>query len=406
MATVCVLLILIVDIYILFDIRALVRRRFRTAATVIYGIFTLICWALAILVLVLPKRDAGVDILPAMWIMFILASVYFPQAVYFICSLAGRCVGALRKGRGRKAGACAGVVLASLMFVVMWWGVLFTRNHIVTNELEISSVRLPEAFDGYRVLQFSDAHVGTWGSDTTFMSRLVDSINACKPDLILFTGDLVNRQSSELDPFIPVLSRLRARDGVIAVHGNHDYASYVDWPAGIDPNRDVMRLDSLMRVLDWRVLNNATSFVRAGGDSIAVIGMENWGEPPFNQLGDLGASYPGAKGASGGLNDGMFKILLTHNPMYWRHAATKLSNVDLTLSGHTHAMQMMLKVGDWQWSPSKYRYPEWAGLYNDKAADGTPMNLYVNIGVGEVGFPARLFAAKPELTLFTLKREK
>ena len=126
----------------------------------------------------------------------------------------------------------------------------------------------------------------------------------------------------------------------------------------------------------------------------------------MNQLGNLGKSYPDRKGSLRGLNDGMFKILLTHNPEHWSQVVTKISNIDLSLAGHTHAMQMMIKAGDWKWSPSKYRYEQWGGLYTDKAKDESPMNLYVNIGCGEVGFPARIGAAKPELTLFTLRGGK
>lgn len=387
------------DLYILNDIRRYVPEKRRKLSFRIYLVFSIICWIGIVVALSLPRKSEDHSILALMWMIFTILSIYVPKFVYCICSLIGRvfAVG------GRNFGVMAGVPLSILVFSVIWWGAAFTRHDIVTNNVDIVSDRLPRSFDGFKVMQFSDAHVGTWGSDTTFVSKLVDSINSSNADLIVFTGDMVNRRSSELDPFIPVLKRLEARHGVIAVHGNHDYASYVRWRNPDDENRDVARLDSIMRGMGWEVLNNRTAFIRAGQDSIVVIGVENWGEPPFKQLGDLGKSYPGSKKSLKGLNDNMFKILLTHNPEHWSQVVTKISNIDLSLAGHTHAMQLMLKAGDWMWSPSKYRYDQWSGLYSFTPENGKPMTLYVNIGCGEVGFPARIGAAKPELTLFTLK---
>lgn len=395
------LLIFACDLYIFFDIRRLAAAGRRKLWMWVYAVFAVLCWALMAAVLLLPKRDAAVDLLPVMWMLFTVISLYVPKFIYCICSIVTRWFGR----RASRAGALTGLVLGVLSFIILWWGALVTRRQIVTNEVEIISAKLPASFDGLRVLQFSDAHVGTWGNDTTFVSALVDSINVRKADIILFTGDIVNRQSNELEPFIPVFSRLKAPLGVYAILGNHDYAGYVDWPEDGDANRDVARLGSMIDSMGWTLLKNQTDFIKAGNDSIVLIGVENWGEPPFNQLGNLGKSYPSDSGSLHGLNDGMFKILLTHNPEHWSQVATKISNIDLTLSGHTHAMQMMLKAGNWKWSPSQYRYPQWGGLYTDTAADGNPMNLYVNIGVGEVGFPARIGAAKPELTVITLKRK-
>lgn len=395
--------VILLDLYIFFDIRSYTRRRrHRKIALAVYAVFSLLCWALLAVALFLPKRSAEVSILPQMWMVFILLSIYIPKLIYVIFSAIGRLVS---RGRSRL-GAAIGWPVATLVFVIMWWGVLFTRHDIHTNDVEIVSDRLPAAFDGYKVLQFSDAHVGTWGNDTVFISRLVDSINSKNADLILFTGDIVNRCSAELDPFVPVLRRLRAKDGVMAIWGNHDYDGYMDWNEPGDALKDLHRRDSLVtQELGWTVLANSRRFIKAGSDSIAVIGVENWGEPPFTTLGDLTRAYP-VDSVNHGPNDSMFKILMSHNPAHWEKVVKYVSNIDLTLSGHTHAMQMMLKLGDWRWSPSKYRYPLWGGLYTETASDGTPMRLYVNIGVGEVGFPARVGAAYPELTLFTLKSSK
>lgn len=387
------------DAYILRDIRKYVRSRYRTASTVAWVILSLLCWGLAVAFLCMPKRSEDADLYPQMWMLYTFLSIYIPKLIYCICSLVGR----IFCHAHRNLGAMIGVPLAALLFVVMWWGVIFTRHDIVTNDVEIVSEKLPAAFDGFKIIQFSDAHLGSWGNDTLFVSRLVDSINSKHPDIILFTGDFVNQRSREFQPFVPVLSRLKAPYGVYGIYGNHDYAGYVDWKEPGGANRDIAKLDSMIRLTGMKMLKNQSDFIKQGKDSIVLIGVENWGEPPFNQLGDLGKSYPGKEGKFHGLNDDMFKILLTHNPEHWNQVATDISNIDLSLAGHTHAMQTMLKIGDWKWSPAQYIYENWGGLYEKTAKDGTPMRLYVNIGVGEVGFPARVGAAKPELTLITLK---
>lgn len=404
-AVLLMLMSLVVDVYIFFDIRSFAARARRHLYCWIYGVSCVLCWALAIVALNMPIRSPEASILPVMWMLFTYLSIYIPKFIYALISIVGRIVNAIRRKRSR-GGAVTGAVVAVLTFCVMWWGVIFTRRDIEVNNVELYSDKLPASFDGFRVTQFSDAHVGTWGNDTTFISQLVDSLNAQEADVIVFTGDIVNRQSSELDPFIPVLKRLHAPHGVYAIFGNHDYAGYVDWPGGGDANEDVAKLAAKIEGMGWKLLANKTDFIRSGNDSIVMIGVENWGEPPFNTLGDLGKSYPDSLGKHRGLNDDMYKILLTHNPQHWKMVATDISNIDLSLSGHTHAMQMMLEAGDWKWSPSVYRYPEWGGLYKATAKDGNPMNLYVNIGVGEVGFPARIGAARPEITNIVLHTKK
>lgn len=389
------------DFYIYLDIKKYVNAARKKVALIFYAVSTILCWALVITALAMPKKADNVSLLPTMWMLYVALSIYVPKFIYCVCSLVGRLI---KPKARRNYGIWVGCVFGLLVCGMMWWGACVTRYQIVTNHVVIESSKLPKSFDGFKVLQFSDTHVGTWGNDTTFISKMVDSINANKADVILFTGDYVNARSEEYEPFAKILSRLKAPYGVYGVFGNHDYSSYVDWPSEQAYLNDLSNLrtmvDSVSRI---HMINNKTEFLKKGNDSIVLIGVDNWGEPPFKQLGDLGKSYPDSPDKLHGLNDGMFKILMTHNPEHWNQVATKISNIDLTMSGHTHAMQIMFKIGDWKWSPSKYRYKNWAGLYTEKAKDGNPMNLYVNIGVGEVGFPARIGAAKPELTVFTLK---
>lgn len=401
---------LLVDFGIWRDCRAMFRNGRRAAR--IYGVTAIVCWAFLLFLLISPKRDGEGEILHLMWGLYAYLTVYAAKAVYLLCSLAGR-IPRLWKGRRARWTCVAGLILGTLVFGVLWEGAIFGRHRIQTVAVDFVSPKLPEAFDGYRIVQFSDLHVGTWGTDTAFVSRFVDSINALRPDLIVFTGDIVNRKTDELVPFTKPLSRLKAKDGIYAVLGNHDYGDYVDWETPADREANNTRLHEMMKSMGWRLLNNDKAFLSketekgAGAcrDSILLLGVQNWGEPPFKQYGCLTEAYPIEKDSANNLNDGRFKLLLSHNPEHWRVIVSTYTNIDLTLSGHTHAMQMMLTLGKYRFSPSKWRYRQWAGIFDQKNKYGEKTSVYVNIGAGEVGMPYRIGAA-PEITLFTLRRKK
>lgn len=396
------ILTLLVDWYILSDVRRASRRPHRRRNSWIYIATCVPCWALLITAVCLPIREVDCSILPVMWLLFTFMSIVVSKVVYILCSLVGRLIN-IRSRRLENYGAMVGVPLAVLVFVVMWWGVFVTRHEIEVKEVVVPSARLPEHFDNYRVVQISDIHTGTWGEDTAFVSKLVDCVNNLKPDAILFTGDLVNRQTSELQPFLTVLSRLKAKDGVYSVLGNHDYGDYMDWddPRHRDTNNAL--LAAWQKQMGWRLLNNEYAYLRRDNDSIVLIGVENWGEPPFGQYGDLSKAYP-ADSSGKGPYDNNFKILMTHNPMHWAEVVRKESNIDLTLSGHTHAMQMEVDMFGKRFSPAVFRYKLWGGMYEDKSKEGNQMKLYVNIGDGEVALPMRI-GATPEVTVLTLKRK-
>ena len=290
-----------------------------------------------------------------------------------------------------------GSVLSILSFVALWWVALVTRNDIEVTRQTVKFENLPKSFDDYKIVHISDIHAGTWGTDTAFLSNMVDTVNALNPDLVLFTGDIVNRNTKEIYPFVNALSRLKAKQGVYSVLGNHDYGDYMDWSSAIERERNNRELIDVQNKMGWRMLNNEHCWVRKDNDSIAIIGVENWGEPPFSVYGDLRKAYSN-------LNDENFKVLLTHNPEHWKREVSEISNIDLSLSGHTHGMQFVLQFGDWKWSPAVWKYKEWGGLYTKENPEGKELKLYVNIGLGEVALPFRL-GATPEVTLLTLKKE-
>lgn len=326
----------------------------------------------------------------AMWSIFLSLSVFVPKFLYALFFLISR-IPALWHQKPCKPVATGGIAVGALLFCLFWWSTLVTTRQLKINEVEIESEKIPSAFNGYRIVQFSDLHSGTYGTNTRIVANLVEEINSLDPDLIVFTGDIVSIRTDELLPFIEELKQLKARDGVISILGNHDYGDYTHWDSEAAKKANFEQLLSLQRdSLGWTLLTNQHEYLHSGTDSLLVVGVENWGEPPFNTYGDLKAAMPKSDNYDG------FTLLLSHNPKHWEMEVNKKENIDLTLSGHTHAMQAMLTIGDKKYSPSALRYDHWQGLTNDNG-----QLLYVNIGIGEVGIPTRI-GATPEITVFTL----
>ena len=381
------------DFIIWRDVKRSFKNRWQTKAVIA---LLLSIWALLIIAVLSPRRDAGADLQPIMWMLYTFLSLFIPKLLYALFSLLSR-VSLLWKAEHLRVLKYIGGLLAVVSFVATWWGALVTRNKIEVSCQTIEFEKLPNSFDGYKIVHISDIHAGTWGTDTVFLSNMVDTVNALNPDLVLFTGDIVNRNTKEIYPFVNALSRLKAKQGVYSVLGNHDYGDYMDWSSAIERERNNRELIDVQNKMGWRMLNNEHCWVRKDNDSIAIIGVENWGEPPFSVYGDLRKAYFN-------LNDENFKVLLTHNPEHWKREVSEISNIDLSLSGHTHGMQFVLQFGDWKWSPAVWKYKEWGGLYTKENPEGKELKLYVNIGLGEVALPFRL-GATPEVTLITFKKE-
>lgn len=379
-----------IDWYIVRQISRRVKTRRRLWLNVELGSAIVMTLVLIGAIIVPAGKGADIWLEAKSWMLFGYLTVYIPKFIGVIFDL----LASVPRLFGRKrlrAVTVAGIVIAAVSFSAMWWGALVNRYRLQTNEVTVGIAGLPESFDGYRIVHISDMHTGSYGTDTTFVSRLTDAINAIGPDAIMFTGDIVNRETSELMPFIGPLSRLRAPDGVYAILGNHDYGDYYDWDTPAMKRANMQALYDAYRAMGHRLLLNETAYISRGNDSIAVIGVENIGEPPFPVYGSLTKAYPD-------LGDTIPKILLTHNPRHWTDSISGRDGimVPLTLSGHTHAMQ--IEIGGI--SPAALRYPTWGGLY----ADGDSLHsLYVNIGTGTVGMPMRI-GATPEITVITLRR--
>lgn len=369
------------------------RNRSRWVKILWWSVTAVVLVAVFVAVLFQFKFRGTIDINVAMWIFYGFFLVYMPKWFYSICSLFDYLPRLWHKRRG-SWGHFVGLALSFYVMGSMLYGAFYARQHPVYNYRTITFDRLPEAFDGYRIVQFSDLHIETLGSAGRYLPRWVADIDSLHPDLIVFTGDLVNRQGGELPRYMPELSRLSATDGVYSVLGNHDYGDYYHWSSPAEQEKTLQQLIADEGRMGWHMLNNRSVWLHRGNDSIALIGVENWGMPPFPQYGRLAEAYPA-------LNDSTFKILLSHNPLHWRHEVIPQSNIDLTLSGHTHAMQLKLGWKGFEYSLAEPMYPEWSGLYT--APDGRH-KLYVNEGMGCVFLPMRI-GARPEITVITLKKE-
>ena len=279
----------------------------------------------------------------------------------------------------------AGATLAGVMLLGAVYGFAYGWKKLTVVDVEVASERVPKAFDGYRMVQLSDLHISTFHQSPQTIDRLVEMVNGLDADAIVFTGDLVNLAPDELNPFMDVLSKLRAKDGVYSVMGNHDYCVYGVGNDSTTMLRNTREVISRQEMLGWDLLMNENRLVHRGNDSIAIIGVENDGEPPF-------PSYANLPKALEGVSDEVYKVLLSHDPTHWRRDVLPDTNIDLTLSGHTHSMQFRLG----SFSPSMWTYREWGGTYyeGDRA-------LHVNTGTGG-NVPFRL-GAWPEITLITLR---
>ena len=323
------------------------------------------------------------------FLLFVLTVSFFwwllPQVVYVVGWLVGL---VFRQHLAWRPFAWAGVCLLAL-----WWMVFAYGNRVGRFRWEVKAVNyenamLPTAFDGYRLVQISDLHLDGWTGRRDRLSRLVEEINALEPDLIAFTGDLVSFNYHELEPFVDILASLRAKDGVVSILGNHDYDPY---ERGLTSSERQQRIDSLVAMqrtaLGWRLLLNENCIIRRGTDSVAVLGVENQSCGAHNIIRRGRLSQ-----AMAGTENGTFRILLSHDPTHWRAEVVGQTDIPLTLSGHTHAMQFRL----FGFTPSRWIYPECDGRY-----DAGAQTLYVNIGLGGT-LPMRI-GATPEITLLTLR---
>ena len=265
------------------------------------------------------------------------------------------------------------------------------RYRYKIRRVQVALKNLPEEFKGLKIAQVSDIHSGSF-DDREAVTAGVDSIMKEDPDLILFTGDLVNNKSEEIVPYMDVFNALKAPLGVYSVLGNHDYGDYVSWPSDEAKKQNLDRLKQHHADMGWRLLMNEHVILERNNQQIALIGIENWGARGFTKYGDMQKAVAGLENSNVPV-----KILLSHDPSHWDAQVRKEhQDIDLTLSGHTHGMQFGIEIPGFKWSPVQYMYKQWAGLYQEQN-----QYLYVNRGFGFLGYQGRL-GILPEITVIEL----
>jgi uncharacterized protein len=285
------------------------------------------------------------------------------------------------------------LIMGSIPLVALVYGLVRGAYNYQVRKVTLRLPDLPPAFDGYRAIQISDIHSGSFTS-TQPLQKAVALINQQKADIVFFTGDLVNNVATEIIPHINTLQKITAPDGVFSILGNHDYGDYVNWPNREAKVQNLNRLKEAHQQMGWRLLLNQHVVIDKNNQQMAVLGVENWSTRlHFPKYGNLTQAYEGTENIP-------FKILLSHDPSHWDGEINlKFPDIDLTLSGHTHGMQFGINLPGLKWSPVQYVYKQWAGLYKK----GTKY-LYVNTGLGFLGYPGRV-GFLPEITVFTFKRD-
>jgi len=284
-------------------------------------------------------------------------------------------------------------LISSGIFWVITYGIFIGRYTTITEKQNLYFDDLPKQLDGFKIVQISDIHLGSFGKDPKVLKETVKIIRELQPDLLLFTGDIVNNFSDEMIGFEPYLAQLSAKYGKYAIQGNHDYGDYYEWPDSINKRNNLNQIKRGLTNAGFILLLNQWKTVAVKDTSFSLIGVENWGHRPFPQYADLSVAMKDIPANS-------FKILMTHDPAHWDAIVVPQTDIPLTLSGHTHGGQFAFNIAGIEFSPIYFIQQKWGGLYKSDN-----QYLYVNRGLGTIGFSGRI-EMKPEITLLTLFRAK
>tara|TARA_R100000935_G_scaffold36196_1_gene57143 strand:+ start:282074 stop:283291 length:1218 start_codon:yes stop_codon:yes gene_type:complete len=400
--------IIFIAIYIAIDIYAFQSVRTVTSNKWLYGLYALS--SIAILVLFVYALNSGqARTNPKMAYIFGFFLAFFVPKLLLIIFLFGEDIVRLFVGLFAKIGgneakfylpsrrkfiSSIALGVAAIPFASLLYGMIQGKYNYKVLKYALEFDDLPEAFDGYTLTQISDVHSGSFDNKEK-IAYGIDLINEQKSDLILFTGDLVNNVAEEMQPWKELFGSLTAKDGVYSVLGNHDYGDYVSWNSKEEQAKNLLDLKALQAAMGWRLLLNENVTLERNGETLKLIGVENWGAGGFKKAGDLNK-------ACEGIAQSDFKILMSHDPSHWQEEVKAHDkNIHLTLSGHTHGMQFGIEIPGWfKWSPVKYRYENWAGVYEE-------FGRYINVnrGFGYLGYPGRV-GIWPEVTVITLKKKR
>lgn len=283
------------------------------------------------------------------------------------------------------------MVATAVPFVAMTYGIISGAHDYRVRRRTLYLPNLPKSFDGIKIGQLSDIHSGSFFNKTAVKGGVEEFLKE-KPDVIFFTGDLVNNEAREVKDYLAIFDKLKAPLGVYSVTGNHDYGDYKSWSSAQEKKSNFNDLINAHKQMGFDILMNEHRTLVQNGEKIAIIGIENWGGGRFAKYGRLDVAHAGTEEAA-------VKLLLSHDPSHWdAQVRTSYPDIDVMFAGHTHGFQFGVEIGDFKWSPSQYAYKQWAGLYQEN-----DQYLYVNRGFGYIGYPGRI-GIPPELTIIELKR--
>jgi predicted MPP superfamily phosphohydrolase len=385
--------------------------------TIIYSSYWVISIAAILLLIILPylhfekqarlSRSTIFALIAGLFFAKLIASLFFViddlrRAIQW---MADKLSFSKTKGKDLQTGEAitrslflswAGMVVGGGLFGTLIYGFGNKYSYQVKRH-RLTYPNLPVSFRGLKIVHISDIHSGSF-TNKKAVQKGVEKIMKEKPDLIVFTGDLVNNVASEMDDYMDVFGKLKAPMGVYSTLGNHDYGDYVSWETEEEKTKNLRNLLDVHSKLGWRLLMNEHAVLEKGSQEIALLGIENWSaKARFPKYGKMEDAYSGAEKYP-------FKILMSHDPSHWKgEVLEKYPDIDLTLSGHTHGMQFGVEIPGIKWSPVQYIYKEWAGLYEKLSADNKPggQKLYVNRGFGFIGYPGRV-GILPEITVLEL----
>lgn len=382
-----IIFIILTDTILWYQLKQYLRKKWQILLYILHNlifVISLILFQVYVPHLKGPESYFWIEIFVGILFLF-----YTPKLIFIILNGIGRIFKRLLPALSRFMTILAGCI-AGLLFIILLYSITYGRYNYKTEIVEVPMENLPAAFNGFKIVQLSDLHLGSYGESYRGIARLVKEVNELQPDVIVFTGDMVNNFADEISPWITTLSQLKASYGKYAVTGNHDYGDYTHWSRPEAKEKNMQHFYSNMKQMGFQMLNNSRTPIVIQNDSIWLAGVENWGKPPFPRYGNL-------KAAIDSLPTDALVILLSHDPSHWR-AEVLQHSIPLTLSGHTHAMQLGIRIGSKEWSPAKYIYPEYDGLYQENR-----QYLYVSRGQGYLGFPGRI-GLRPVITELILTR--
>jgi len=323
-----------------------------------------------------------------MWLYFVFFLIYIPKVIHIVFYMIDRLYTRLT-GKKTVYFNIFRIVLSALVVILMFLGAYVTPRNFEVTHVKVPVKNLPAAFNGYKIVQISDLHLGSWNDQFSKLEPVIRLVNQQHPDIIVFTGDMVNNYADEAAGWTPYFLRMKSVSGKYAILGNHDYGDYSDWKTAADKAQNKQRIRNYIRGFGFHLLLNEHIYLHRGSDSLALVGVENWGKSEEYRYSNLSKAVAGCDSLSP-------KILLSHDPNQWDAEILKHKDIALTLSGHTHAAQLGLRIGHTLITPAALVFKEYAGLYNKNN-----QYIYVNRGIGYIGLPMQI-GVRPEITVIQL----